>query len=92
MLNHVKNSEYNKKIPQSQTAEKNPVIAIKSHKTILGHQEDKQSKATNFLFPLEMISKLEWTQSSAQQNIEQLQNPTMGVTINKESTTTEPPP
>ena len=26
------------------------------------------------------------------QNIEQLQTPTMGVTINKKSTTTEPPP
>ena len=26
-----------------------------------------------------MIAKLEWTQSNAQQNIEQLQNPTMGV-------------
>ena len=35
------------------------------------------------LFPIKMIAKLEWTQS-----IEQLQNPTMGVTINNESTTT----
>ena len=26
-----------------------------------------------------MIAKLEWTQSNAQQNIEQPQNPTMGV-------------
>ena len=39
-----------------------------------------------------MIAKLEWTQSNVQQNIEQLQTPTMGVTINKKSTTTEPPP
>ena len=39
-----------------------------------------------------MIEKLEWTQSNAQQNIEQLQNPTMWVTINNESTATEPPP
>ena len=39
-----------------------------------------------------MNAKLEWTQSSAQQNIEQLQNPKMGVTINNQSTTTEPPP
>ena len=29
-----------------------------------------------------MIVKLEWTQSNAQQNIEQLQNPTMGEKIN----------
>ena len=52
----------------------------------------KQSKAITFLFPIEMIAKLEWTQSSTQQNIEQLQNPKLGVTINNESTTTEPPP
>ena len=35
-----------------------------------------------------MIAIVEWTQSNVQQNIEQLQTPTMGVTINK----TEPPP
>ena len=64
----------------------------KSHTTITRHQEDKQSKATSPLFPIKMIVKLEWTQSNAQQNIEQLQNPTMGVTINNESTTTEPLP
>ena len=39
-----------------------------------------------------MIAILEWTQSKAQQNTEQLQTPTTGVTINKKSTTTEPPP
>ena len=39
-----------------------------------------------------MIAKPERTQSNAQQNIEQLQNLTMGVTINIESTITEPPP
>ena len=32
----------------------------------------------------------EWTQSNAQQNIQLLQNPTMGVTIKNEPTTTEP--
>ena len=42
----------------------------KSHTTITGHQEDKQSKANQpaSLFPIEMIAKLEWTQSNAQQN------------------------
>ena len=45
---------------------------------------DKLSKATSPLFPIKMIAKLEWTQSNAQQNIEQLQNPTVGVTINNE--------
>ena len=39
-----------------------------------------------------LIAILEWTKSNVQQNIEQLQTPTMGVTINKKSTTTEPPP
>ena len=34
-----------------------------------------------------MIAKLEWTKSNAQQNLEQLQNPTMGATINKDSNT-----
>ena len=39
-----------------------------------------------------MIAILEWTQSNVQRNMEQLQTPTMGVIINKKSTTTEPPP
>ena len=39
-----------------------------------------------------MIAKLEWKQSNSQQNIEKLQIPTMGETINNESTTTEPLP
>ena len=34
-----------------------------------------------------MIAKLEFTQSNAQQNIEQLQNPTRVVTINNNRTT-----
>ena len=62
-------------------------IVRKSHTAIKRHQKDKQSKAIGSLFPIEMIAKLEWTQHNAQQNIEQLQNPTMGVTINNESTT-----
>ena len=37
-----------------------------------------------------MIAKLEWTLSNIQQNIEQLQAPSMGVTINNKSTTKEP--
>ena len=41
---------------------------------------------------MKMIEKLEWPQRNAQQNIEQLQNPTMGEKINNESTTIEPPP
>ena len=63
-----------------------------SHTTITRHQEEKQSNATSSLFHIEIIVKLKWTQSNAQQSREQLQNPTMGVTINNESTTTGPPP
>ena len=51
------------------------------------------SKQSNQLsFPIKMIAKLEGTSSNVQHNIEQLQTPTMGVTINNKSTTTEPPP
>ena len=32
-----------------------------------------------------MIAKLEWTQSNAQQNVEQLQNPTLRGTIKKQT-------
>ena len=73
-------SEYDQEIPQSQTA-----AARKSRSTITRHQEDKLSKAISSLFPIKMIAMLEWTQSNIQQNIEQPQTPTMGVTINKKS-------
>ena len=59
---------------------------------ITRHQEDKLSKATSSLFPIKMIAILEWIQSNVQQNIKQLQTPTMGGTISKKSTATEPPP
>ena len=52
---------------------------------ITRHQEDKLSKAISSLFPIKMIAILEWKQSNVQQNIEQLQTSTMGVTINKKS-------
>ena len=56
------------------------VIVRKSHTTITRHQEDKQSIVISSLLPIKMIAKLEWIQSNVQQNIEQLQNNTMGVT------------
>ena len=61
-------------------------IARKSVTTITRHQENKISKATSSLFPIKMIAKLEWTLSYVQHNIEQLQTPTLEVTINNEST------
>ena len=69
-----------------------PGTARKSRLATARHQEDKLSKATISLFPIKIIAILKWTKSNVQQNIEQLQTPTMGVTINKKSTTTEPPP
>ena len=39
-----------------------------------------------------MIAIQEWAKSNVHQNIEKLQTPTMGVTINKKSTTTTEPP
>ena len=49
----------------------------------------RQTKQSNQLsFPHQDDCKT----SNAQQNLEYFQNPTMGETINNESTTTEPPP
>ena len=50
------------------------------------HQEDKLNKATSSLLPIMLMAKLQWAQSNVQQNIEQLQTLTMGVTINKKFT------
>ena len=62
-------------------------IVRKSHTAIMRHHVDKQSKATSPFFHIKMIAKLEWNKVT-----EQLQNPTMGVTINDESTAKEPSP
>ena len=43
-------------------------------------RQTKQSKS-GLSSTIEMIKKLEWTQINAQQNVEQLQNPTKWVTI-----------
>ena len=53
------------------------------HFTFMRHQEDKQNKAISSLFPMDMIAKLDLTQSNVHQNIEQLQNPTMVVEAQK---------
>ena len=59
---------------------------------IINETQRRQTKQNYRLsLPIKMITKQDWTQSDAQQNIEQLQNPTMGVTIHNESTTSEPP-
>ena len=85
-------SEYDQDIPQSKTGNKPVILWGRATQQSRDTINTKQSKATSSLFPIEMIAKLEWTQSNAQQNIEQLQNPTVGETINNESITTKLPP
>ena len=46
-----------------------------------------QHRQNSSLFPIKMIAKLEWTLRNVQENIEQLQTPTMGEIINNKSTT-----
>ena len=86
---------YDQEIPQSHTADRR-----KSHRTstVTRHKEDNLSKATSSLFPIKMIAKLERTQVYVlhSKNKDQTQNHHKQVeqqlTINKESTTKEPPP
>ena len=61
----------------------------------LNHYETpgRQIKQSNQLsLPHQDDCNTKMDTSNVQQNIQQLQTPTMGVTINKKSTTTEPPP
>ena len=74
-------------IPQSQTADKPVAPWGRATQQSRDTRKTKKSKATSSLFPIKMIAKLEWTQSNTQENMEKLQNLTMGVTINNESTT-----
>ena len=54
-------SEYDQQIPQSQTADKPMALRGRATQPVKKQQEDKQIKATSFLFPIKMIAKLEWT-------------------------------
>ena len=73
----IRNSEYDQEIQTNPWHHQEE--PHNNHKT--PGRQTKQSNQLS-LFPIEMIAKLEWTQSNTQQNIEQLQNPTVGVTIN----------
>ena len=55
-------------------------------------RKTNKAKQPTLSSPIEMIAKIEWTKSDTQQNIEQLRNSTMGVTISNESTTADPLP
>ena len=74
-----KTSENDQKIPQSQTADK-PVHREEGPHKILRdtRKTNKAKQPASSLFPIEMIAKLEWTQSNAQQNKEKIQNTTLG--------------
>ena len=54
------NIKYDQEIPQSQATD-NPCREEEPLSTITRHQEDKPSKATSPLFPIKMITILEWT-------------------------------
>ena len=73
----VERKYHNHKLQTNQTATQQSRDTRKTNKA-------KQST----LFIIKIIAKPECSQSNAQQNIEQLQNPTLGVTLNNESTTT----
>ena len=79
-------SEYDQEIPQSQAADK-PVAPRRATQQSRDTRKTK-SKSTSSLFSIKMTAKQVWVQSNAQQNIDQLQNLTIEVTINSESTTT----
>ena len=57
----------------------------------MGFQQIK-SERREVTLTIHFTAILEWTLSNVQQNIEQLHTPTIGKTINKKSTTTEPSP
>ena len=65
-----KNSEYDQEIPQSHTADKPMASLGRAKQQSWGTRKTKQSNQLSD-FPIEMIAKLEWTQSNTQQNIEQ---------------------
>ena len=78
-------NKYDRELTKITNCKQTHGIVRKSHTTITRHKEEKQSKKNpSSLSPVKMIAKLEWKQSNAQQNIEQLQNPTMVVTINND--------
>ena len=56
---------------------------LNHHETPRRQIKKKQPALSLSFVPIKIIALLEWTQSNVQQNIEQLQTPTMGVTINK---------
>ena len=70
-------SEYDQEIPQAQTADK--PMAPRGRATQQPRGTWRPTNQSSSL-PKKMIAKPEWTQSNAQQNTEQLQNPTPGAT------------
>ena len=84
-------SEFDQEIPQSHTAD-NPVSprgrAAQPPRDTRRTNQAKQSAP----LPTKTTAIPERTQNNARQNTEQIQTPTMKVTIKKKPTTTKPPP
>ena len=83
-------SEYDQEIPHSQTQ---PTLWHREEEPLNNHKTPgRQIKQSNQLsLPHQNDCSTRMDMKYLQQNIAQLQTPTMGVTINKKSTTTEPP-
>ena len=80
-------SEYDQEIPQLQT------VALPGRAAQPSRDTRRQIKQNNqHSLPHQDDCNTRMDISNVQQNIETLQTPTMGVTINKKSTTSEPPP
>ena len=75
-------SLYGQQIPRSQTADKPVAPRGEPH-----NNHETPGRQSSSLFPIKIISKLFLTQSNALQNMEQLQNPTMGALNDNEPTT-----
>ena len=94
-LSHIfdkKVSEYDQEITQSQTADKPMPSRGRATQQSRYTRKTNKAKQPALSLPHQDGCKTRMPQSNAQQSIQQLQNPTMGVPYNNELTTTEPPP
>ena len=71
------------------TQQTTPCIAKNSHTTIMRHQEDKKKQSNQLSLHYQDYCKTRMDTLQCTTNIEQLWNPTTGVTINNESTTNQ---
>ena len=82
-------SEYDQKIPRSHTADR-PRHREEESQNNNSHRTSGRQTKSNRLFPIKMIEKLEGHKVLQNKTSNNNRTPTMGTTINKETTTTEP--